>query len=526
MLCLAGCVAPGPTFEQEVEAFSARLNDIMTTLEIPAISVMMMKGDDIVLARGYGYADLEGEVTADANTIFHLASVTKPFAAILILQLEQESRLSVEDPASAYGVDLDSTILIKHLLSHTSEGEPGSYFNYNGGRFGQLTGIIEEVTGNSFAQELTKRILEPLEMRSTVPSVRDTLSFEQRGIPMDQIRPHLASPYQVNDEGQVNKTELESYFGASAGLMSTVSDLALFSSALDTEALLRLEKRQKMWTPMVNHKGEILPYALGWFVQELDGKQVIWHYGYWWTNSSLFVKVPALDLSFIILANTDRLSAASPMIGSGDLLKSIVGREFLRRFVLEAEIPDINYDRPFIELYGFFNEQKNSDTPDFYHDDLFLQANLHGLLNNDEDANLLWTTYNAVYLKPSPVFLEEGDIIALIDSVGNDVHDEQAFSIDEVDEFRIYAVGEGMPGSDMWDYAWLATAANDTLWIMTADESTEAGGDAKNRLADTALVLDHGEYILGYHSDNSHAFNTWNTLPPRRVFYGVGIIRQ
>lgn len=95
-----------------------------------------------------------------------------------------------------------------------------------------------------------------------------------------------------------------------AEVTTTVLDLAKFDIALDEGRLLGAESRERMWTPAVSNAGKTLPYALGWFVEEFAGRKVIWHYGSLPPcASALYVKVPAAELSFFLLACNERLSA-------------------------------------------------------------------------------------------------------------------------------------------------------------------------------------------------------------------------
>ena len=110
----------------------------------------------------------------------------------------------------------------------------------------------------------------------------------------------------------------------------TVHDLAKFDKDLESELLLRSETRDLAWTPVVNSYGVVTPTGLGWFVQNYRGEQVVWHFGavpnaY----SSLIIKLPARHLTYILLANSDRLS--SPFkLEAGDVTSSVFAAVFLR----------------------------------------------------------------------------------------------------------------------------------------------------------------------------------------------------
>jgi CubicO group peptidase (beta-lactamase class C family) len=144
--------------------FEARLEELGEMLKLPGFSAAVVKDQELVWAEGFGFADLENRVAVTPNTPFHLASLTKPFAAAILMQLVEEGLLDLDDPVSEYGVDIESpgVIRVRHLLSMTSEGVPGRGYRYNGDRFGRLSQVIERAADRSFQELLFERIVEPL----------------------------------------------------------------------------------------------------------------------------------------------------------------------------------------------------------------------------------------------------------------------------------------------------------------------------------------------------------------------------
>jgi hypothetical protein len=99
-----------------------------------------------------------------------------------------------------------------------------------------------------------------------------------------------------------------------------------------TSSLLLQNTLDAAWTPAPTRAGQAAPMGLGWFVQQHRGQKVVWHFG----NvpnaySSLVLRVPAYDLTFILLANSDRLSAPF-QLHQGDVNKSLFATLFLRLF--------------------------------------------------------------------------------------------------------------------------------------------------------------------------------------------------
>ena len=130
---------PAPAQEAaRLARLEGSLEALRQDLRIPALSAAVVKDQKVLWAKGFGYADPEGKVPATEHTPYHLASLTKTFASTVIMRLVQDGKVSLDDPVSKYGINLeaDGVVRVKHLLSHTSEGNPGERYRYNGNRFG------------------------------------------------------------------------------------------------------------------------------------------------------------------------------------------------------------------------------------------------------------------------------------------------------------------------------------------------------------------------------------------------------
>jgi CubicO group peptidase (beta-lactamase class C family) len=140
----------------------------------------------------------------------------------------------------------------------------------------------------------------------------------------------MAKPYSVDSRGRMVPTTLEpTGVDASFGIVSSVRDLARFDAALSHNLLLDPPTRQGAWTQAAAH----LPTGLGWFVQNYNGNLVVWQFGVVAdAYSSLIVKVPHRGLTFILLANSDKLSTPFAL-EEGDVTASVFARLFLRIYV-------------------------------------------------------------------------------------------------------------------------------------------------------------------------------------------------
>ena len=339
-LC-AGCGgAAGPSVTsfdrpaRDAQEFLDRLDQIRRDLSIPGLGVSITREEQVVVAGGLGLADVEAAIPPTGTTSFHLASLSKTYASTLLMQLVEEGRVDLEDPVSNYGVVLSSTgtVRVKHLLTHTSEGVPGATFSYNGDRFQLLENVIRQASGRAYAELLVERILKPLQLRQTAPNVQDTASFALMGLDRNAFVANLAKPYALDGAGRIVPSAYPSFFGVAAGLISSATEVADYSLAIDRDAFLRPETKARVFTPATSNSGQPLPYGLGWFVQTVSGQRIAWHYGLWTANSSLIIKALDRHLTLVVLANSDRLSEPFPL-GRGDLMVSPVAREFVGAFV-------------------------------------------------------------------------------------------------------------------------------------------------------------------------------------------------
>jgi CubicO group peptidase (beta-lactamase class C family) len=333
--------------------FATKLETLRQRYQIPSLSVGIVQGKKLIWYRGLGYADIEQKIVPKEHTVYHLASVTKTFGSIILMQLVEAGKISLDSPVTNYGINLgarwgnDSRIKLKHLLTHTAQGnsfngfKPGYSFGYNGDYYGQLIKPIEQESGQSFGQLLVEQIIRPLGLTHTAPNPSDTVNFSLTGYDRIAYSKLVAKPYDLV-KGRIVPTTYPSYFGPSAGMLSSVNDLATYSIAIDESRFLRAATWEQVFTPFQSPKGKTLPYGLGWFIRSYKGIKVLWHTGLWTGNSSLLVKIPEKDLTLIILANSPDLNRpfyakydifrTNPRLQK-DLRASAFARAFLDQFV-------------------------------------------------------------------------------------------------------------------------------------------------------------------------------------------------
>jgi CubicO group peptidase (beta-lactamase class C family) len=339
-LLFTGCsLLTGPGAAQDLAGFESRLESLRRDLKIPGMSAAMTQGQRIAWARGFGFANVAQRVPAADTTSYHLASLTKTFASTIVMQLVEAGQLSLDAPVADFGIALQSpgVVRVRHLLTHTSEGDPGAAFRYNGDRFGLLDQVILRTSGESFGQRLQRLILQPLQLQHTAPNVLNAAAFGLAGVDRAVFERNLAQGYAPDGHTPV---AYPGHFGTAAGLIASALDVARYSQAIDRNAFLRPETQASVFTAALSSRGDTLPYGLGWFVQRVKGVRLQWHYGYWTGNSSLIIRVPDRGIAFVLLANSDGLSR-NTTLGEGNLLSSPAARAFLDAFVFgKATLPD------------------------------------------------------------------------------------------------------------------------------------------------------------------------------------------
>jgi CubicO group peptidase (beta-lactamase class C family) len=321
-------------------ALETYLESLRQQGNIPGMSAALAYNGEIVWEHGFGFQNVAGRVRATPDTPYLVGDITGTLAATLLLQCVEQRHLDLDEPISRYGVTLpESNATLRHVLSHSSMDAPGQAFTYSPERYSQLTAVVEFCVPQPYRKSVAHRLLDALAMRDSVPGTdltepQPALDELFAADDLDRYRRSLAKlavPYKVDGRGRVERTELASEgINAASGLVSTVRDLTRFDAALDSTLLLREETLAVAWNPLVTADGTPLPTGLGWFVQSYRGERVVWHFGLIPNAySSLIVKLPERHLTFILLANSDGLSAPFKL-SSGDVTRSLFATLFLR----------------------------------------------------------------------------------------------------------------------------------------------------------------------------------------------------
>ncbi len=299
-------------------------------------AVLVAQQGRILLEKGYGLADREGGIPNTPQTRFHIASLTKQFTAMEILQLQERGMLQVTDRIASFLPDSPPTwrdITIEHLLTHTSglvdyftlpevdalltrsvtPGEivdlfrnrpllftAGSSCSYSNSGYVILGQIIEQASGESYANGIQRNILAPLGMANTTYGPSDLLGT-------------CAVGYETAWRRAPNADLSLGY--AAGGLCSTVEDLYRWDQALYTTQLCSQASLDAMFSPhfMVT---ETVGYGYGWVIRNISGRRRIAHSGLLYGYSSIIARFPAERVTIIILSNLED----APVTGYVDVL--------------------------------------------------------------------------------------------------------------------------------------------------------------------------------------------------------------
>lgn len=344
------------SYKDKASLFEVKVDSLQTKYKVPGLSVAILVNDSIIYKKGFGYANLNSKIPAKPETNYRIASLTKPISSTILLRMEEDGVLSIQDSIKQYipgyenyygqvkdyilknqpelvtmieNFDFErDDIKIWHHLTHTAEHQPGDSFKYNGFIFGALSRVIELKFEKPFSNILKEQIIEKCEMNNTAPSQAQA-SVE--------ILKSLAQPYKyLVDKNEFVPSEYpDTGVNASAGIVSNVLDLAKFDIAINNNNLISSKTKEMAWTNQKNNSGEMIPYGLGWYVQERDGVKVVWHYG-WQPEafSGLYLKIPHSGITLLMLANGENLSA--PFMEAGydiNVFASPFAEVFFKAFI-------------------------------------------------------------------------------------------------------------------------------------------------------------------------------------------------
>src|SRR5262245_2390681 len=331
-----------PTLAERLDRLAAEVDRNRIDLHVPGAVLAIVRGDEVIFARGFGVADIEKKTPVTPNTAFFIGSATKAFTATLIGMLVDEGRMRWDDPIETYlpeftlkvqSKDPNDRATLRDVLSHrtgftapallqlntglasaeilrrASSAEALAPFRqrflYNNVQFLAAGSAAAAAAGTSWDALIKGRILTPLGMTATRTSLRDAWND-----------PRTARGYRWDEAGQkIWPVTLETLGNNIDGIAPAG---AISSTALDMTAWLRFLLRQGVqdgkalispaaltttWTPQIQVGGGV-GYGTGWFVRSWQGQRLIEHGGAIQGFSAEVGLLPDSNIGFVVLTNT------------------------------------------------------------------------------------------------------------------------------------------------------------------------------------------------------------------------------
>jgi CubicO group peptidase (beta-lactamase class C family) len=336
VVCVLAAPARDLTAEQ-MTAIDRYVDAEMRREHVPGIAVGIYSRGQILLAKGYGLANIELNVPVKAETIFQSGSVGKQFTSAAIMMLVEEGKVGLDDSIVKYFPNAPQSwqaIRVKNLLSHTSglseyesnervgpegpfyirldftedelvnkikalpiEFKPGDKWDYRNTNYVLLGVIIHKVTGSFYSDYLQQRIFKPLGMSST------------RLISEADIIPNRSSGYEHKGDRIQNQSWVSPTFNSTAdgALYFNVLDLAKWDAALYGTQILKQSSLDRSWTVFSLNDGKpnSANYGFAWEITNVNGHKQIDHGGAWQGFRCHILRYPDDSISVAVLGNSD-----------------------------------------------------------------------------------------------------------------------------------------------------------------------------------------------------------------------------
>lgn len=335
------------TLDEKLKEIDAYANLVMTEWKGPGMAIGIVKDDKLISAKGYGARQLGKPETVDENTVFAIASNSKAFTTASLAILVDEKKLAWDDKVSKYLPEFEmydpwvtSEVTVRDLVTHrvglnTFSGDLLWYettysadeilkrvrhlkpvssfrsrFGYQNLMFIAAGRVIEKVSGKSWAQFVTERILQPLGMNRTTTSIKDLK--RNAAFPHNESGGTLRVLHRGNVDGAA----------AAAALNSSVADISkwirlqLGRGKFEGKQIFSEQRSWEMWQPNIilpiteaasksNPTRHFNAYGMGWALQDYQGRKIISHGGGLDGMLSQTVLIPEENAGFVVLTNSE-----------------------------------------------------------------------------------------------------------------------------------------------------------------------------------------------------------------------------
>jgi len=317
-----GHTANDPVVKMKIDRF---VSGEMSRQKIPGMAVAVVKNGEAVVAKGYGFANLEHQVPVTTHSIFQSGSVGKQFTAAAIVHLEERGKLRLDDNIARYLPPTKArwgSITVRQLLTHTSgiteyedevdsrrdyserrltelvgllprRSTPGHKFEYSNSGYLLLGIIIRMITGKFHADYIRENIFEPLGMK-TARIVSDA-----------DIVPNRVAGYRMSKDRILNQDWVSPTFNQTADgcFRLSLNDLLAWERGVRARALLKPESWSQIFKPVVLKSGKTHPYGFAWEIRQKSGQTVHSHDGSFQGFEAILTRYIEEELTIIALAN-------------------------------------------------------------------------------------------------------------------------------------------------------------------------------------------------------------------------------
>ena len=318
--------------------------DALTRTGVPSASIAIVKDGQIAYVKAYGDAKLEPKTQASSEMRYSIGSISKQFTAACVLLLQEEGKLSIDDPIAKYFPELTRAkeITIRNILSHTSgyedyapqdytipawtrpttadkvvhewatkplDFEPGSQYQYSNTNFNIAGLIVEKVSGEPFWSFLSRRVLKPLGMTQTIDLDSEHDKLEPVG-------------YMRNALGPLRPAIMEAagWYFADGEMAMPVGDLLIWDISLMNRSLLSPASYTAMETDQRLTTGQTARYGLGVSLSVRNGHRVVAHGGEVGGFVAQNVVFPDDKIAIAVLTNQEASAAAGGIARAISLL--------------------------------------------------------------------------------------------------------------------------------------------------------------------------------------------------------------
>ena len=422
------CCAPTGTAQDAAKLLEAKLEPyielVMAAQEVPGLAIGVVKDGEVIYAKGFGVRNLDTHEPMTADSLFHMASISKPFVATAVMQLVEQGKVDLDAPVVSYlpyfklADEHYKQITVRQMLSHTSgmpdvddygwgsgqddDGaleryvrsladrtlmfDPGTRFSYSNMAYEVLGDLVAKVSGRTFESYIKEHILNPLGMvHSTF--LRSEVPAELATSPHLRLLVTEASPVYPYNRSHAPSSTLHS----SVPEMCNWAKANLNRGELGGTHILKKESYEQMWkqqTPASRrHHHHQLSVGLSWFLGDYRGHKAVFHSGGDIGYTSNLILLPDDSIAVVAMCN----EMPSPVrLFSFAALDVLLGNELeIPRppvtIVLGRTIQEKGFEAAAGQLAKLSAE--NAAEYDFSPGQFFMVA--HGLLESDRSEEAL-----------------------------------------------------------------------------------------------------------------------------------------